>query len=74
MGGGPAVLYEAASVAIGASTGLIPGNVVCPPAGNLEFYFEGLTGTRRGGIAYAQDSGLKGTGRGVSVERNLQQR
>ena len=54
MGGGPAVLYEAASVAIGASTGLIPGNVVCPEAGNLEFYFEGLTGTRQGGVAFAR--------------------
>ena len=54
MGGGPAVLYEAASVAIGASTGLIAGNVVCPPAGALEFYFEGLTGTRQGGVAYAR--------------------
>ena len=54
MGGGPAVLYEAASVAIGASTGLIPGNVVCPENGALEFYFEGLTGTRQGGVAYAK--------------------
>ena len=54
MGGGPAVLYEAASVAIGASTGLIAGDVVCPPAGALEFYFEGLTGTRQGGVAYAR--------------------
>ena len=54
MGGGPAVLYEAASVAIAASTGLIAGNVVCPPAGALEFYFEGLTGTRQGGVAFAR--------------------
>ena len=53
-GGGPAVLYEAASVAIGGSTGLIAGNVVCPETGDLEFYFEGLTGTRRGGVAYAR--------------------
>ena len=53
-GGRPTVLYEAASVAIGASTGLIAGDVVCPPAGALEFYFEGLTGTRQGGVAYAR--------------------
>ena len=49
-----ALLFEGASVAIGASTGLIAGNVVCPPAGALEFYFEGLTGTRQGGVAYAR--------------------
>ena len=54
MGGGPAVLYEAASVAIGASTGLIAGDVFCPETGDLEFYFEGLTGTRQGGVAYAR--------------------
>ena len=54
MGGGPAVLYEADSVAIGGTTALIPGNVVCPENGALEFYFEGLTGTRQGGVAYAK--------------------
>ena len=54
MGGGPAVLYEAASVAIGASTGLIAGDVFCPETGDLEFYFEGLTGTRQGAVAYAR--------------------
>ena len=54
MGGGPTVLYEAATAAIGTSTGLITGNVVCPETGELEFYFEGLTGTRQGGIAYAR--------------------
>ena len=53
-GGGPAVLYEAASVAIGASTALVDGNVACPPNGDLEFYFEGLTGSRRGGVAHAR--------------------
>ena len=54
MGGGPTVLYEAATAAIGTSTGLITGNVVCPEIGELEFYFEGLTGTRKGGVAYAR--------------------
>ena len=73
-GGRPTVLFEGASLAIGASTGLIPGNVVCPPAGALEFYFEGLTGTRQGGVAYARIPGGKGTWRGVCAGRNLQQR
>ena len=54
MSGGPTVLYEAATAAIGAATGLIAGSVVCPETGDLEFYFEGLTGTRRGGVAYAR--------------------
>ena len=54
MGGGPTVLYEAATAAIGGSTGLIAGNVVCPETGALEFYFQGLTGTRQGGVAYAR--------------------
>ena len=54
MGGGPPVLYEAATAAIAGSAGLIAGNVVCPETGDLEFYFEGLTGTRRGGVAYAR--------------------
>ena len=53
MGGGPVVLYEA-TAAIGTATGLIAGNVVCPETGALEFYFEGLTGTRQGGVAYAR--------------------
>ena len=53
MGGGPVVLYEA-TAAIGTASGLIAGNVVCPETGALEFYFEGLTGTRQGGVAYAQ--------------------
>ena len=55
-GGGtpPTVLYEAATVAIPSSTGLIAGNVECPETGTLEFYFEGLTGQRQGGIAYAR--------------------
>ena len=54
MGGGPPVLYEAATAAIGTSTELITGNVICPETGELEFYFEGLTGTRQGGVAYAR--------------------
>ena len=54
MGGGPPVLYEAATAVIGTSTGLITGNVICPETGELEFYFEGLTGTRQGGVAYAR--------------------
>ena len=54
MGGGPTVLYEAATAAIGTATGLIAGNVVCPETGELEFYFQGLTGTRQGGVAYAR--------------------
>ena len=55
-GGGqpPTVLYEAATAAIPSSTGLIAGNVECPETGTLEFYFEGLTGQRQGGIAYAR--------------------
>ena len=55
-GGGqpPTVLYEAATAAIGGSTALIAGNVVCPETGDLEFYFEGLTGSRQGGVAYAR--------------------
>ena len=53
MGGGPVVLYES-TAAIGTATGLIAGNVVCPETGALEFYFEGLTGTRQGGVAYAR--------------------
>ena len=52
--GRPTVLYEAATAAIGTSTGLIAGNVVCPETGELEFYFQGLTGTRQGGVAYAR--------------------
>ena len=54
MGGGPVVLYEVATAAIGTSTGLIAGNVACPETGALEFYFEGLTGTRQGAVAYAR--------------------
>ena len=53
MGGGPVALYEA-TAAIGTASGLIAGNVVCPETGALEFYFEGLTGTRQGGVAYAR--------------------
>ena len=53
-GGGPSVLYEASTAAIGTSTGLIPGNVACPETGALEFYFEGLTGTRQGAVAHAR--------------------
>ena len=53
-GGSPTVLYEASTAAIGGSTGLISGNVVCPETGDLEFYFEGVTGSRQGGIAYAR--------------------
>ena len=53
QGGGPVVLYES-TAAIGTATGLIAGNVACPETGDLEFYFEGLTGTRQGGIAYAR--------------------
>ena len=53
MGGGPTVLYEA-TAAIGTASGLIAGDVACPETGALEFYFEGLTGTRQGGVAYAR--------------------
>ena len=52
--GRPVVLYEAQSAAIGGTTALVSGDVVCPETGDLEFYFEGLTGTRRGGVAYAR--------------------
>ena len=48
------MLYEAATAAIGTSTGLIAGSVVCPETGALEFYFEGLTGTRQGAVASAR--------------------
>ena len=54
MGGGPTVLYEAATAAIGTATGLITGNVVCPETGEIELYFDQVTGTRQGGIAYAR--------------------
>ena len=55
MGGAPAVvLYEAATAAIGTASGLIAGNVACPETGDLEFYFQGLTGTRQGAVAYAR--------------------
>ena len=53
MGGGPAVLYEA-TAAIGTSTGLITGNVVCPETGEIEVYADQVTGTRQGGVAYAR--------------------
>ena len=52
--GRPTLLYEASTVAIGGTTALVDGNVACPPTGGIEFYFEGLTGTRRGGVAYAR--------------------
>ena len=48
------MLFEAATAAIGTATGLITGNVVCPETGALEFYFEGLSGTRQGAVAYAR--------------------
>ena len=54
MSGGPAVLYEAATAAIGTSTGLIAGNVVCPETGEIELYFDQVTGTRQGAVAYAR--------------------
>ncbi len=53
MGGGPVVLYEA-TAAIGTASGLIAGDVACPETGALEFYFEGLTGTRQGAVASAR--------------------
>ena len=52
--GRPTVLYETTMAAIAGSAGLIAGNVVCPETGALEFYFQGLTGTRQGGVAYAR--------------------
>ena len=54
MGGGPTVLYEAATAAIGTATGLIPGNVACPETGEIEVYADQVTGTRQGGVAYAK--------------------
>ena len=53
-GGGPTVLFETATAAIGTSTGLITGNVVCPAAGEIEVYADQVTGTRQGGVAYAR--------------------
>ena len=53
-GGGPTVLFETATAAIGTSTGLIAGNVVCPAAGEIELYLDQVTGTRQGGVAYAR--------------------
>ena len=73
MGGGPAVLYEA-TAAIGTSTGLIAGSVACPETGDLEFYFEGLTGTRQGAVASARIPVATDTGRCVCAERCLFER
>ena len=53
------MLYEAATAAIGGSTAFLAGNVVCPETGYIEFYFEGLTGTRQGGVAYARISAAR---------------
>ena len=53
-GGRPTVLFEAATAAIGGSTGLITGNVVCPETGILDCYFRQVTGDRQGSIAYAR--------------------
>ena len=53
-GGGPTVLFETATAAIGTSTGLIADNVVCPAAGEIELYLDQVTGTRQGGVAYAR--------------------
>ena len=55
-GGGtpPVALYEASAVAIGGSTGLITGNIVCPEAGTIELYFRQETGDRQGSIAFAR--------------------
>ena len=54
-GGRPTVLlYEAATATIGTSTALIADNVVCPDAGELEFYFRQVTGDRQGSVAYAR--------------------
>ena len=71
-GGRPTVLYEAATAAIGTSTGLITGNVVCPATGELEFYFEGLTGSRQGGVAYARvpAARIRGAVSGLTVAYN----
>ena len=70
--GRPTVLYEAATAAIGGSTALIAGNVVCPETGELEFYFEGLTGSRQGGVAYARipAARLRGAVSGLTVGYN----
>ena len=73
-GGGtpPTVLYESASAAIPSSTGLISGSVECPSTGTLEFYFEGLSGQRRGGIAYGRipAARLRGAVSALSVAYN----
>ena len=53
-GGRPTLLYEASTVAIGGTTALVSGNVACPITGDLEFYFEAMTGSRRGGVASAR--------------------
>ena len=75
-GGGtpPTVLYEAATVAIPSSTGLIAGNVVCPETGTIEFYFEGLSGQRKGGIAYARVPAARVRGAVSALSVGLQQR
>ena len=53
-GGAPTVLYEAQTAAIGSSSGLIAGNVVCPATGEIEVYADQVTGTRQGAVAYAR--------------------
>ena len=52
--GAPTVLYEAQTAAIGSSSGLIAGNVVCPATGEIEVYADQVTGTRQGAVAYAR--------------------
>ena len=54
MVGGPTVLYEAATAAIGTASGLIAGDVVCPATGEIEVYADQVTGTRQGAVAYAR--------------------
>ena len=74
MGGGPAVLYEASTAAIGTASGLIAGNVACPETGALEFYFEARDRHSPGRRRIRPDSGGKDSGCCVCAERYLQQR
>ena len=56
-GGGGAtstVLFESTSEAIGGSTALLTGDVVCPASGTVEVYFRVISGNRQGGVVSAR--------------------
>ena len=56
-GGGGAtstVLFESTSEAIGGSTALLTGDIVCPATGIVEVYFRVISGNRKGGVVSAR--------------------